>query len=191
MTMIGVKNNTHALLAWYVQDLFGRKGLENFYSSQRECIEQQYPKQHVAPKALQERELSLNLMERVVESYRRLHDSTGACGEAYQDRPRLYACFFDQLTSLRCKFWRKGSTEQRALLQWAEDREVSGPSGRTDRSKPKPSLQQVVWTWLMDQTGQSRSVIDDAVWKGRHVRTMIALFGEGVLYFWDSHLEVE
>jgi hypothetical protein len=43
----------------------------------------------------------------------------------------------------------------------------------------------------MDQTGQNRSVIDDAVWKGRHVRTMIALFGEGVLYFWDSHLEVE
>ena len=49
-------------------------------------------------------------------------------------------------------------------------------------------LQQVAWVWLMEKIGQSRSTIDDAVWKGRQMRTIIELFGDGVLYFKDDIL---
>jgi hypothetical protein len=111
--MPGVNNDTQALTTWFVQGLFGRKGLENFHISKRECIEQQRSKQHMAPKAQQETEVPLNLMDRVVDSYKRIRHSTGGeCGDAYHDRLRLYACFSDQLTSLRRKFWQKGSAEQ-------------------------------------------------------------------------------
>lgn len=188
-----IKHNTRALTAWFVQGLFGNKGLENFYSSQRELVKQQRSTQLIAPRAEQERELSLNLMDRVVESCQRICDSTtstGASRDAYHDRLRLFACFFDQLTSLRRKFWQKGSAEQRALLQWADDR-ASGLSERTDRPKLVGSLQRTAWMWLIEKTGESRTTIDAAIWKGRQIRTMIALFGDGVLYFMDSRLESE
>ena len=179
-SMPAIRTNTQALTAWFIRGLFGDRGLENFYTSQRQSVEQQRSKQqHTASK---QRDLPLDLMDRVLESYQQIRDSPGeeACGEeAYQDRLRLYACFFDNLTNLRCKFWQKGSAEQRALLRYADDKGFSR------------SLQQVAWIWLTEKTGQSRSTIDDAVWKGRQIRTMIALFGGGVLYFMDSRLESE
>jgi hypothetical protein len=177
-SMPAIRTNTQALTAWFIQGLFGDRGLENFCSSQRQSVEQQRSKQHTASK---QRDLPSDLMDRVLESYQKLRDSPGeeACEEAYQDRLRLYACFFDNLTNLRCKFWQKGSAEQRALLRYADDKGFS------------ISLQQVAWIWLTEKTGQSRSTIDDAVWRGRQIRTMIALFGEGVLYFMDSRLESE
>lgn len=187
-SMSDVKNNTRVLTAWFVQDLFGDRGLENFYSSQQECIKRQLAKEYTTP----QRDLPSTLMNSVLDSYQRICDSADmTCGQAYQDRLRLYVCFFDQLTSLRAKFWQKGSAEQRALLTYADNKDLSARSQRTDWLKPRPSLQQVAWVWLMEQTGNSRSVIDDAIWKGRHFRTMIELFGDRVLYFMDSRLETE
>lgn len=96
----------------------------------------------MAPQAGQERELPPNLMDKVLDSYQRIRDSatTAARGEVYRDRLRLYACCFDQLTSLRRKSWQKGSAEQRALLQYADDKAASIPSGSTRRLKPKQGL---------------------------------------------------
>ena len=189
-----IMKHIRALTAWFVQRLFGDRGLESFYSSQRERAEQYHAKGYMAlPAHRQEREPPSNMMDRVLDSYQRICDSATveAHGEAYRDRLRLYACFFDQMTSLRRKFWQKGSAEQRALLQYAGDKAASTTSESTRRLKPKLSLQQVAWEWLPEQTCQSRSTVDDAVWKGRQLRTMIALFGDGVLYFMDSHLETE
>jgi len=187
-----IMKHIRGLTAWFVQRLFGDRGLENFYSSQREHIGQQRSEENMAPQVGQERELPSNLMDKVLNSYQRIRDSaTDMQGEAYRDRLRLYACFFDQMTSLRRKFWQKGSAEQRTLLQYADDKAASIPSGSTRGLKPKQSLQQVAWEWLPEKTGQSRSTVDDAIWKGRQLRTMIALFGDGVLYFVDSQLETE
>lgn len=188
LSMHGVRNNTRALTAWFIQGLFGDRGLDNFYSSQQEYLKRRLAKEHTAP----QRDLPLTPMDKVLVSYQRIRDCAGLpYGQAYQDRLRLYVCFFDQLTSLRNRFWQRGSAEQRALLAYAEDKHLSAPSERTESLKPRPSMQQVAWVWLTERTGQSRSVIDDAIWKGRQIRTMIDLFGDGVLYFMNSYLEIE
>lgn len=179
--------HARALTAWFTQGLFGEKGLENLYSSQRERIQRQSTEEHIVP----QRDLSMTLTSKVLDTYKRIYNTAGAAyGQAYQDRLRLYVCFYDQLTSLRHKFWQKGSEEQRELLRYWEDKGLSALPGRTDWN-PRSSMQQIAWVWLTEKTGQSRSSIDDAEWKGRQFRTMIELFGDGVLYFMDSHLEAE
>lgn len=186
--MSGIKNHTQVLTAWFVQGLFGDRGLENFYSFQQECIKPQLAKEYTAP----QRHLPSTLMDKVLDSYQIICDSAEVtCGQAYQDRLQLYAYFFDQLTNLQRKFWQKGSAEQRALLRCADIRSASTKSESTCWLKPRLSLQQIFSEWFPGMTAQSRSTVDDAIWKGRQFRTMIALFGEGVLYSMDRHIEAE
>lgn len=151
--------HTRALTAWFVQGLFGEKGLENLYSSQRERIERQSSEEHVVPR----RDPRMTLTSKILDTYQRIRNTAGTIyGQAYQARLRLYVCFYDQLTSLRHKFWQKGSAEQRALLRYWEDKGLSASMDTTDWN-PRSSLQQIAWVWLTEKTGHSRSVIDDAI----------------------------
>ena len=138
-SMSGIKNHTQVLTAWFVQGLFGDRGLEKFYSFQQECIKSQLAKEYTAA----QRQLPSTLMDKVLDSYQRICDSAEVtCGQAYQYRLQLCACFFDQLTNLRLKFWQKGSAEQGARLRYADIRSASTNSESACWLKPRLSLQQ-------------------------------------------------
>lgn len=183
-----ITENIRALASWYINGLFGDKGLKNFEMLVLEnFVKHLGSRFDSSPKVQRATDSPLSPMDRVPEMYRRLSESAMAPGEVYQDRLRLYAEFLDQKTALWLNFCTQKTSERGSLTSYAQAKGLTSPRSGKPRSK-MPSL---AWIWLENQTGHSKVLIEDAIWMGRHFKTMMRLFGGGVLCFMDSTLEAE
>lgn len=163
------------LATWYLQTLFGDKGRKNLYSYRQRCAASG---NHIAP----------HLMGDLEKAFNEIRGTSGLYEEAYRDRLRFYSCFYDREIGFWLRCWDHRTVEEKELIQWRLDL-ATLPTFLRDIGMS--GMHYLGFKRFVEARKLETDTNTDEVWIGRHIRTMLRLFGDVVLYFMGSHVEAE
>lgn len=180
--------NLRTVVTWYVDYLFGDKGLENLHQCLNSVQQDQGADVYKTP--TDDDSTPSAMMHGITCTYQKLIESSKVRGNAYQERLLEFIHFCNRQTTFWERCFVHESPERDALLAyWHVYGRSTYAQGAGWKAKPGNQIGVLLRQWIEKATGHTWATIQNEVWIGRHLKGMVRMFGHGVLCFMDTDLE--